>query len=149
MDFIGLSDVLWIGQIAASKRGGVKAKSAVMRDSEPGATAPPEATSSERAELELRAPFRSDRGVSHSAAGPHPPGATDYSRALSLAWPLRLETSRAPWGRNPRPASRITARSPAGVASGRKIGRAIRPPVRHPARTVFERARSRSRTRPE
>src|SRR5216117_1699495 len=44
-----------------------------------------------------RAPWS---GVSHSAAGPQPPMAPDHSTAHSLAWPLRLETSRAPTAEN-------------------------------------------------
>ena len=42
----------------------------------------------------------SERGVSHSAAGPQPQFATEHVRAPSPARALRLETSRAPVAKN-------------------------------------------------
>ncbi len=48
---------------------------------------------------EGRAPPSPERGVSHSAACAQSELVSELSRALSLAWPLRLGTSRAPrWG---------------------------------------------------
>src|SRR5437762_7797166 len=48
----------------------------------------------------VRAPLGSDRGVSHSAVCVLPQLAREDSRALSLARPLRLGTSRAPFARS-------------------------------------------------
>src|SRR5438309_7053478 len=49
-----------------------------------------------RKRRERRAPF-ADRGVSHSAACAQAEAATEFSKALPCARPLRLGTSRAPF----------------------------------------------------
>src|SRR5437867_7961840 len=52
--FIDVSGFFWMGQIASSKRGGVKAKSAAAHDPERGAPAPPRIDAPCRCQAGLR-----------------------------------------------------------------------------------------------
>src|SRR5438094_2530029 len=85
-NFIGFSDLFWIGRIATSKRGGVKAKSAVVLDPQRGAPAPPESTPSERAARELAAPSRADsiRTRGQSSGTTHHGSRHDHPQELPM-----------------------------------------------------------------